>query len=243
MLEKIESAPTRNPIPFYGSYASFLRGLKGLKEHGIPKNVNPRSLAGILSDEAPRISSGFLSMGWIDKHGRPQEDLKRLVAAFDDDSWKETLIDIIGNGYSFVPGAWSELTDIQLHEAFVSHVGREAKVMKSAETFFLSLALECGVPLTDRLYLRAQRAHSEATRAKTDDDETLESTAPKEQRSDAERSREPSKDVKVAHKKGEEWVSEIVKLSTILSEGNMTDQEKKAIALTISVLARRMNTA
>ena len=114
--------------------------------------------------------------------------------------------------------------------------------MTQAETFFLSLALECGLPLSDRLYFRAERAHSLVKKRSKDDDEP-------ENEIKSGRKIEPKKlssalaeNVEVPEVRKPIPIDMILKLSGLLAEGNLTDQERKAIGLTISILGR-MNAA
>jgi hypothetical protein len=241
----------RRAVPFYGSYASFMRTIAALKERGIPKRINPRSLAPYIGNEGKRISTHFASMEWADEHDKPTEVLTRLVGAFGTDAWKGTLSEVIHRYYAFVPQPWADLTGDQLHESFLSHTGREAKVLVPSETFFLSLALEAGEQLPDRLYLRAARAHSEmAKRTKVYAEEAEDAVA-------MEAETEAAAPVKIEHKIfsppsgkltltgkvpelsiGSQRVDLILKLSTLLSDATLTDQERKAVGITISVLGR-----
>jgi hypothetical protein len=240
MLENVESTQARHPVPFYGSYAAFLRAMKVLKENGIPRRLNPRTLSPLLGDEGPRVATHFISMEWVDDVGAPTEHLRALVASFGEPNWKRTLLEEIERFYSFVPGPWEDLTEEKLHDAFLSHTGREAKVLKSAETFFLSVALECEIGLPDRLYLRANRAHSEAKRPKEGQDEDHLSES-KEAEIDIKL--EPSKPAPKQKPPPDGWIDQIVKLSTLLNDSDLSEPEQKAVKLTISVLAKKMNAA
>jgi hypothetical protein len=231
--KSVVSGAERHPVPFYGSYASFLRAMKALKEQGIPKRVNSRSLRPLLGDEGPRLSTHFVSMGWVDQHDKPTEELAVLVRSFGEDSWKETLSAVVHRIYGFVPEPWADLTSEQLHEAFTSYAGRGAQVMTQAETFFLSLVLECGMQLPDRLYFRAERAHREAVKRGKLEIEEPEDTAAivgTVAMGIAAPLKVPRPELK--------QIDLILKLSTLLGDSALTDQERKAIGITISVLAR-----
>jgi hypothetical protein len=230
-------------VPYYGSYASFVRVLTALRERGIPNRITARSLSPIMGVEGPRISTHFASMGWIDADDKPTDELIRLVYAFGDDSWKTTLTEVVRRFYGFVPQPWAELRSGDLHEAFLSYTGREAKVLVSAETFFLALALECGIELSERLYFRAARAHSEmAKRAKVDvHDETAvdivaKTMVPKEVNDTAELKQLGLISANL------DRISVILALSLLLGDTSLTDQERKAVGITISVMGRT-NTA
>jgi hypothetical protein len=233
----------RRQVPFYGSYAAFVRGIRALKEAGVPKRITARSLTPLLGEEGPRISTHFSSMGWTDADDKPTDELIRLVGSFGEDSWKTTLTEVVRRFYDFVPQPWADLTSGQLHESFLSYTGREAKVLITAETFFLALALECGIELSERLYMRAARAHSEmAKRAKLGGEEVGDAVAidasvrpktppaPSEMRTDTKTVSVPSADV--------EQFRLIMRLSALIGKPGLTDDERKAIGITISVVGR-----
>jgi hypothetical protein len=241
----------KRPVPFYGSYASFVRALKALKESGIPKRVTARSLTPLIGDEGPRISTHFYSMGWTDADDKPTDELIRLVSAFGEDPWKATLKEVVERFYDFVPRPWADLTSGRLHEAFLSHTGRDAKVLVSAETFFLSLALECGIELSERLYMRAARAHSEmAKRAKGDIEDAGEGADELRGSEKPKALATPAVKIPLAHEDGAESkslvaisgslerINMILALSKLLGDGTLTDEERRAIGITISVLGR-----
>jgi hypothetical protein len=178
---KVDGMATYRPIPFYGSYAQFQRAMKALKARGLPKRLNPRTLAPILGDEGQRVATHLTAMGWVDDDGVPSAEFSRLVASYETEEWESALKAVVMRSYSFVPSKWEELTADGLHRAFIEYVGRDTKqTLKQAETFFLALALAIGIQLPDRLFLRAQRAHTDAKRSnrEEDPDEDNESSVP-----------------------------------------------------------------
>ena len=252
-----ELVPTRRPLPFYGTWALFSRALSAFKEHDIPERLTTRTLYPLLGDEASRIVSGFSAMGWIDDRDMATAPLRQLVSAFGESSWQATLKDIVPKTYSFVPGNWANLTPEELHSAFLAHSGREVSVISSAETFFLVLAHQAGFALTEKLYRRAVRAISDAKikgRASTDASDgggvhnvssvesggsvvAIEPAAPKQPAKPSLKSRRDDSQTDA------EWVTVIVKLSTLLGGSGVTDQERNAIVSTISVVGRQIRSA
>jgi len=229
----LDSTPTKRPIPFYGSYASFLRAMRELKENGIPHRVTTKALGPLLKDDTNRVVAGFAANGWIDANGVPSDDLQRLVASFGSDMWKAALYGIVPHTYAFISSDWADLTRATLRDAFVSHTGRDAEAIRSAETFFLCLATEAGFRFPDEFDRRVVRQIADARRSISSD-----------------RTSAPEKAVTppVAtggsiSAKSHELIDLIVKLSALLGEGNMTDLERKSVGVTISFLARQMNTA
>lgn len=229
----LEPPAARHPIPFYGSYASFYRAINALKNNGLPRRIETRTLAHILETaEAPRIVSGFASLGWIDESGHPSDDLRNLVDAFGEDSWKATIADVLPRTYSFIiPENWGELTPDRLRDALVSYTGSKAEALQSAETFFLCLAYEGGFQLSEAFYRRAARAITDAKRfALLGQSGSLR--------------REPAKtgvssDVTDGTLKMSDLVRQILDLAALIDEEDITDREKNAILILLSYLRRR----
>jgi hypothetical protein len=225
-----EQTIIRHPIPFYGSYASFYRAMKALKDKGIPRRVNVRALTPLLGeDEAPRIVAGFLSLSWIDELRHPTDDLRRLVQAFGEKSWGATIAEILPRTYSFITGNWAELTPDKLHDAFVAYVGRDVGSIRTAETFFLCLASESGIPIDDYFYRRTARAIVDATRSI----QATEVESADEVNTDEPLPAEPRK------LKDTEWAEKIWHLTALIDEQDMTAREKDAVLVLLSYLRRR----
>jgi hypothetical protein len=250
MLDKIESIVLRNPIPFYGSYAAFLRAMTALKERGLPKRLNGRSFSSLLGDEGKRIGTHFGAMGWVDKQDRPSDELVRLVESFGTEAWKDTLSAMVRRVYVFVPEPWEDLESENLREAFLAYTQRrESQMIAQAETFFLSLALACGVQLTERLYFRAERAHNQVGKRSAEEEEgdkedgfgSGDAAVEKSPGTPAIESNDrATSKIKpyVAISANSERISAILTLSTLLGERSLTDHEVQAIRVTLSVLGR-----
>jgi hypothetical protein len=249
MVDNPESTAVRRPVPYYGSWASFVRALKALKEQPqIPKRINPRSLGPLLGEEATRTSTNLIAMGWVDENDHPSQDFVALVGAFGEESWKKTLTEVVRKAYSFVPDDWGDLTKATLHDAFVAYTGREAKVLTSAETFFLSLALECGINIPDRLYLRAARAHA-GRRSKTEEEadeefsEVQSGEVVNEPRVEPKRVVTKDKDHSFKPGKTDTWFDQVLELTTLVGKTGMSDAEKEDILTIIRNYGKRMASA
>jgi hypothetical protein len=224
------------------------QAIRALKEHGLPKRLSGRAFTTLLGDEGRRMGAHFMAMGWVDQQDRPTEELVALVEAFGSNSWREALDGMIRGTYAFVPEPWEDLTGETLREAFITHTRRaESQMIAQAETFFLSLALECGVQLTERLYFRAERAHNLVGKRTRDEEDTPESGEPvgktvheKPVISQVNLGDEVKDQLKAFGTVAEslERVSAILTLSTLLGDSGLTDQEVKAIRITLSVLGR-----
>ena len=227
-------------VPFYGSYASFVRALKAMKEHGMPKRISPRTLTPLIGDEAPRTITHFIAMGWVDEAGSASSALVDLVQSYGEESWSSTLSRIIRSHYPFVPfDKLGEMTQNELHAAFVQFTGREAKVLKSAETFFLALAHESGIDLAERLYLRAIRSINEVRRLRSGDDEDVDDGDGERNHLEAEKPVQKKKDTSSASVSADTLTS-IKALTDMLANDELTVEQRRSLGFAISVLFERV---
>jgi hypothetical protein len=252
----LDDSNIKRPIPFYASYASFLRAVKALKKHGIPPRVNTKALTPLLpKDEPSRIVSGLSSLGWIDDYGRVAGELDRLVRAYGDDAaWKSTLHEIVPKAYAFLPGDWTEITPDELREAFKTYTGRDADAIRQAETFFLCLATEANLPISDIFYRRVGRQIADAKRSVLLDDledgrSEISATTPRTISVEVVGSVGDvihSTNINQSHTSSDhqtsiwaKWIEQILSLITILDDHDMTDKERAAIFTLLSTLQRR----
>jgi hypothetical protein len=208
-----------------------------LKDGGLPRRIETCVFATKLEREASRVVAGFSALGWIDEAGRPTEDLRRLVSAFGTEGWGSVLAEVLPRAYPFLQELDLEsATNNALREAFVSYIGREAETLRNAETFFLCLATEAGRPMSERFSRRASRGVGDAKRwlllAETG---ALEEEVTKPSGLD-----EPPKAKANSAEGIGSLTSKIVELTALLSEGDMTDEEKKAVVTLLSYLGRRL---
>jgi hypothetical protein len=205
------------------------------------------------ADLAARIAAGFYSLGWIDDDGRPSEDLKYLVEAFGGETWSSVVADVIRRTYSFVPGDWSDLTPGNLREAFVAYVGYDAESLTSAETFFLCLASDAGLPIFHpKFNRRISRALKEAHRVlKPQADEELEEVLHEPRRGVMSECSNTINDKptppktydirpdKETRPRPVTWMEQIFNLTTLIDEADMTEREKSAILVLLQYARRR----
>lgn len=151
------SPTTIRQLPFYGSYSVFERIIGFLKREGIPDKIDSVSLRDALSSEAARGVIGLMGNGWTDSNQAPTADLRKLVAAYGEPSWKATLKDVLLRSYAFVPGDWSKITPDELRAAFLERAGRDVGVLKSCERFFLAAIQEVGIRPSEEFSYRTTR--------------------------------------------------------------------------------------
>jgi hypothetical protein len=140
----------------------FERLLSFLKSNGVPRRIDSEFLHPALGTDSARAVSGLMGNGWIDEGHAPSSDLRKLVDAYQDESWAPTLRAALERAYPFVPGDWMGILPSQLHNYFVKYAGDDPGVLKSCERFFLSAIQEAGIkPSVEFAYRTARlRKHS-----------------------------------------------------------------------------------
>jgi hypothetical protein len=222
----LDKPPFARTIPFYQPYALFLRGLHALKQAGVPRRLSHKTMPAMGAKEEPsRFIAGVESLGWINGEREPTDDLMKLVSACGESSWPTVLREVVPKAYSFIPPPWSELTKEKLRAAFVFYVGKEADSIRSAETFFLCLAVEAGFKIPEEFDRKTRIPLAEARRV----------GATRGGQSDAP---EPEV-VTTTPNRWTLWLDQILNLTADLEEREMTNKEKDAVLTLISALRRR----
>jgi hypothetical protein len=222
--------------------------MSALKKHGMPSRLVTKHLVPLMpKDEPSRVVAGFEALGWVDDFGQPTSDLTRLVQAYGDEiAWKAVLSEIVPKTYEFLPRDWEKMTAREMYDAFVTYAGRDAGAIKSAETFFLCLATDAGIRLSAEFDRRIGRQVTDAKRSIRLD------RIEEEQRLPVipQPGREPLLETRVEAGRRENqnansrslwgiWTEQILNLTAILDEHDMTDKERAAVLTLLSSLRRR----
>lgn len=224
-------SPVPPMMPFYASYVVFFKAMKVLKSGELPRRITSGTFS-TLGDDASRVVRGFWAMGLIDEAGFPTEDFRVLVAAFQTHRWPEALRKIIASAYAYVPlNELGEMTRQQLTEIFVARAGRQPDAMRNAETFFLCLVSEAGLTMAGELSKRAVRGVTEAHRWLRLAD--LDAVPPP---------RNVSAPVEPEKRKQHSVVlsSLLAELATLLSDDDMTAEEKRGAIAFMALIGRRL---
>jgi uncharacterized membrane protein len=213
-----------NPLPFYGSFASFQRVIAYWKTNIIPRRIDSASLAIAAKKDAPRIVSGFKNLGWVDEDYHATDDLKMIVQSYREESWQKTFSSVLRRAYAFIPDKWDDLTPERLHTAFVSHAGRDIGAVRSAETFFIAAAASAGIPLSSGLANRTPRLRVKKAA------QAVNSVGPVIAKNGENDIKSPA---------GTSGINQILDLLALIDEADMTEKEKMAVLTVMSYLRRR----
>jgi hypothetical protein len=232
----LDKHPSRRQIPFYGSYAGFYRAMKVLKNGGLPRRIETRVFSTKLEGEASRVVAGFSALGWIDEAGCPTEDLRRLVSAFGTEEFGSVLAEVLPRAYPYLQELDLEsATNNELRETLVSYIGRKPETLRNAETFFLCLATEAGRPMSEGFSRRASRGIGDAKRWLQ-----LPDSGELEEKVTIELDDSPKAKTNSSERVGS-LTNKVRELTSLLSEGDLTDEEERAVGTLLSYLGRRLS--
>lgn len=142
-------------VPPYVSFATFLRAIETLAEHGVPAQID-RSVLGKFSGSAQRhIIQAFRYLKLIDVNDSPTAELKNLTQK-NKEARKGVLVDIIKFAYPNQVKVLSDGTDQLLRSSF-DDIKVEPSVKSKCISFFLKAAQEAGLEISSHI-LRAKRA-------------------------------------------------------------------------------------
>jgi hypothetical protein len=216
-----------NPLPFYGSFASFERVIAYWKAHILPRRIDSASLVSAAKNDAPRIVSGFKNLGWIDEDYHATDDLRAIIDSHAEESWQKTFSGVLRRAYSFIPDKWDELTPERLHTSFVNRTGRDIGAVRSAETFFIAAAASAGIRLSSGLANRTPRLRTKRAVQPTN---SVEPVIAKNGEND------------IKSPAGTSGINQILDLLALIDEADMTEKEKMAVLTVMSYLRRRAAT-
>lgn len=236
----LETPQPRKQIPYYGSYAGFYRALRELKEKGVPRRIGTRFFGPLLKNEATRVVAGFASLGWTDDLGQPTETLGRIVRSFNGPDWEQTLSEVVPQSYPYLRDLDLETaSSADVRNAFVAYLGRDAESLRNAETFFLCIAYESGIPMAESFARRAERGAGDAKRwLKLAESGVLDADDIDEE-SEARTPERRHARVSTSDAATNSTADKIVELSLWLSDGDMTQKEKDAVYVLMAYLGRK----
>ena len=141
---------TKNPVPPYTTYKSFINLINDLRETGIPRHVTRSVVKGSNSGKA-MMSTALKSLGLINDDTTPTEELRKLVNA--GDRHGEVLAEIIRASYPFLFDGSIDLantTTDKMTEKF-KDAGAGGSTVTKCVAFFLAAANEAGIAISRRV--------------------------------------------------------------------------------------------
>jgi hypothetical protein len=172
----------RMPLPPYVSFKTFQGFIQKLHELSvIPDQIDSSVLRSYANSVGRQIVSTLKYLKLIGPNGQTNEQLGRLVAAFDStEKWQEELTTVIFDAYQPIVGGLNldAATSRQLEERFRS-TGADGEVLRKCVGFFMAAVAASGVSMSPHITNKPKqrpdrgRTPKKARTAKAQPDEEL----------------------------------------------------------------------
>jgi hypothetical protein len=141
--ESVDTAETEF-VPPYISFAQLENVLERMRNEGVPARIDRSYLGSWSGSVQGQFLKATTSLGLRDEHGRPTEQLKKLVA--DPDGRPALIGEIIKEKYPAAIALGQDATQQQLEEVFRDYPGISGGTIRKAITFFLHATKFAGIP-------------------------------------------------------------------------------------------------
>lgn len=138
----------KTEAPPYISYATFSNFIKGLKETGLPHQVDKTVLAKMSGSGQAALLQALRWFRMIDHAGVPTQKLEDIVGA-DEDSYSKTLAGMLKERYPFITDGTVNLTKAtgtQIEQKF-RELGISGSTIAKSMAFFISACKDAGIAL------------------------------------------------------------------------------------------------
>jgi hypothetical protein len=152
-------------LPAICAWNLFLHGVvDDFKTRGIPEFVSHDKLPKVAPEVRSRMLTSLRALTLISASGQVQPHFRRIVEARNTDSWQTSLRLLMQSAYPFLKAVILVRADsAELRAAFLQHIRRDTANVSKCEAFYLNLAREAGVPLSEALKKRVATSDSMAT--------------------------------------------------------------------------------
>jgi hypothetical protein len=148
------------PKPAYIPLITLDNFIERLKATGIPIVIDSDLTQTMSGGMASALMSALRFLGLVDQSGTPQESLRRLVAAYGTDRWKEVFGDLVDEAYADIVGDLdlTTATRSMLDDRFRKNSKAAGQVLDKAARFYLGALERMQRPLSPHFKVRKARA-------------------------------------------------------------------------------------
>jgi hypothetical protein len=148
------------PKPAYIPLITLDNFIERLKATGIPIVIDSDLTQTMSGGMASALMSALRFLGLVDQPGTPQESLRRLVAAYGTDRWKEVFGDLVDEAYADIVGDLdlTTATRSMLDDRFRKNSKAAGQVLDKAARFYLGALERMQRPLSPHFKVRKARA-------------------------------------------------------------------------------------
>ena len=148
------------PKPAYIPLIALDNFIERLKATGIPVVIDSNLTQSMSGGTASALMSALRFLGLVDQSGTPQDSLRKLVAAYDTDRWKEVFGDLVDRAYAGIIGDLdlTTATRSMLDDRFRKNSKAAGQVLDKAARFYLGALERMQRPLSPHFKVRKARA-------------------------------------------------------------------------------------
>jgi Family of unknown function (DUF5343) len=148
------------PKPAYIPLIALDSFIERLKATGIPVVIDSNLTQAMSGGTASALMSALRFLGLVDLSGTPQDSLRKLVAAYDTDRWKEVFGDLVDRAYADIIGDLdlTTATRSMLDDRFRKHSKAAGQVLDKAARFYLGALEKMQRPVSPHFKVRKARA-------------------------------------------------------------------------------------
>jgi Family of unknown function (DUF5343) len=159
------------PKPAYIPLIALDNFIERLKATGIPAVIGPNLTQTMSGGTASALMSALRFLGLVDQSGTPQDSLRKLVAAYDTDRWKDVLGDLIDRAYADIIGDLdlTTATRSMLDDRFRKNSKAAGQVLDKAARFYLGALEKMQRPVSPHFKVRKARTVAARKIARTKD--------------------------------------------------------------------------
>jgi hypothetical protein len=148
------------PKPAYIPLIALDNFIERLKATGIPVVIDSNLTQTMSGGTASALTSALRFLGLVDQSGTPQDSLRKLVAAYDTDRWKEVFGDLVDRAYAGIIGDLdlTTATRSMLDDRFRKNSKAAGQVLDKAARFYLGALEKMQRPVSPHFKVRKARA-------------------------------------------------------------------------------------
>ena len=159
------------PKPAYIPLITLEKFIGKLKATGIPVVVDSNLTQSMSGGMASALMSALRFLGVVGRSGTPQNSLRKLVAAYDTDRWKDVFGDLVDRAYAGIVGDLdlNTATRSMLDDRFRKNSRAAGQVLDKATRFYLAALEKMQRPISPHFKVRKPRAVAARKPSRTTD--------------------------------------------------------------------------
>jgi hypothetical protein len=147
------------PKPAYIPLIALDNFIGRLRATGIPVVIDSNLTQTMSGGTASALMSALRFLGLVDQSGTPQDSLRKLVAAYDTDRWKDVFGDLVDRAYAGIIGDLdlTTATRSMLDDRFRKNSKAAGQVLDKAARFYLGALEKMQRPVSPHFKVRKAR--------------------------------------------------------------------------------------